>query len=259
MSRVGRLGGVAASVLLTGALVLWARGAAGDAMEPLTRTAEPDSAAVVALLRQARGTSPVLCHFAGRALEGRYGRHGMISEITLEGDPLSAALERWADRGLDDPAAVAPLRAALDDGDACVRSLGARLLGRTEVPRARAALLDALRAPSPSSREAAALGLGLVRHRDEAVERALIGALADREGLVRGRAAWALGRLECRTAVDGLVGVLGDAEPRVRAQAAIALGEIEDARAIPALARSLREDREPSVRKSAAWALGEMD
>jgi len=74
---------------------------------------------------------------------------------------------------------------------------------------------------------------------------------------VRRSAAWALGQLEARSAVDVLIAVLRqDADARVREMAAWALGSIETQTAAPGLIGALRRDSSDAVRETAAWALG---
>ena len=111
-------------------------------------------------------------------------------------------------------------------GDQCIRESAARLLGRTEHPRATTALAEALRDPDVETRRLAALALGM----------------GDR-----------------KEAFDPLITALRDQEPRVRATAAISLGRLGDDRATKSLVPLLTGDRVPSVRRAAAYALGDLD
>jgi HEAT repeat protein len=83
---------------------------------------------------------------------------------------------------------------------------------------------------------------------------ALAGLLADRDQLVRARAAASLGRRRAASATDTLQRALSDVAPRVRASAATALGQIGD----PASRRALTEsasDPHKDVRAAATAAL----
>lgn len=181
-----------------------------------------------AFLGRVRGTGPVVCELAGRAVGGRWG-HGRI-DSGLHGlaarDPEAVTLVLWATSGDRDAGSVEPLRDGLVDSDACVRRTAARLLGRSRDPAAADALLAALASSDAGAREAGALGLG-----DRGERRAvgpLVAALDDPVPPVRATAAWALGRIESPEAIEPLARILAvDGVPEVRAAAARALGEIE--------------------------------
>ncbi|HJQ33857.1 MAG TPA: HEAT repeat domain-containing protein, partial [Pyrinomonadaceae bacterium] len=84
----------------------------------------------------------------------------------------------------------------------------------------------------------------------------LIAALGRAEGEARRNAAWALGAIDDRRAVEPLTKTLGaDADARVREQAAWALGALGDRSASEAVARALA-DESAEVRQQAAWAAG---
>jgi hypothetical protein len=212
---------------LAAATVL-AAAAATLGVEPSTETVpaqpgESDAIRADQILDAVRGTSPVACEMIVRTLGFGWGWGRMHYEPDAMREHRELA--RWASGALDDPSAVAPLRAALDDPDACVQRVAARLLGRTDHPRAVASLLDALASPNARTRQLAAVGLGYA---------------------------------EAPESVDPLLRALRDDMPSVRAAAAWALGEVEDRRAIPQLARLLTDDTEPGVRRAAALALGTM-
>ena len=83
----------------------------------------------------------------------------------------------------------------------------------------------------------------------------LLTHLADREPVVRARAALALGRVGLPQAIDPLTKLLSDPEANVRQMAAFALGLIGNAAARPALVTALA-DQSPLVQGRAAQALG---
>lgn len=224
-----------------------------------TPTAADERAAVTAVLAAVRGTNPVLCALAARALDQsqHWGdfRPG-YDPRDLESQQVRETV-RLALDVLHDPGLIEPLRAALADPDACVRRLAAPLLGRVRHPQAVATLRAALRDQSAETREAAALGLGFAG--DNRALPDLIGSLRDAAPDVRVASAWALGEIESRGSVRSLVGALDDGDARVRATAAWALGRIEDPEAVGVLARALRRDQDVDVRRNAAWALGKVN
>ena len=180
---------------------------------------------VTAMLEAMRGTGALPCALAMNEIEGRNG-WGWSDEPAPGVDSTTVALRKWLNEGIEDPAVVAPLRAALGPGDACVRQTAARLLGRTKHPQAVTALAAALRDADPSTRELAAYGLGVS---------------------------------DSRAAFDPLVAALKDQEPGVRAAAATALGRLDDHRASAALLPLLTGDRVAMVRRAAAYALGHIE
>jgi len=211
--------GAAALVAVVGG-ALWHLSPAGAVS---AQTAEPDSLFAVRFLAGVRGASPVACDMVVRSLGSGWGWWGLDrapDAVRAHQDVL-----RWATHPSSDPSVVAPLRAGLEDADACVRRVSARLLGRTRHPRAVEALLAALASRSATTRQLAAVGLGYA---------------------------------EDTSAVDPLLGALRDDAASVRVAAAWALGEIEDARAVGPLTRLLRGDPDPVVRRAAALALGSM-
>lgn len=232
-----RAAGIASLFVLAAAiLVVCGSGDAGPAAQAQSAgvTIPADSLAGQ-LLATVRGSDPVVCELAVRAVDGRHGWSSTADELAGVGAPLSPierATLQWAVDGGDDErpgasaAAVAPLAIALADPDACVRRMAALKLGRMRDPRGMDALRGALSAADAAQRAIGALGLGYS---------------------------------EDPAAIDALAGVLDDASPEVRAAATWALGEIEDPRALPLLIPVLGEDEDPAVRQVAAWALGEIE
>jgi HEAT repeat protein len=86
---------------------------------------------------------------------------------------------------------VPELVTALRSPDDCVSRIAARLLGRSRLAPARAALLSALGDDNASVRRLAAIGIGFSE--DSTANSQLVRALADRDERVRAAAAWALG------------------------------------------------------------------
>ncbi len=181
--------------------------------------------------------------------------------------------------------AVPALVAALGDEDRVVRTNAARTLGLMPDARAIAPLAERLRdgGEDVEVRAAAAIALGcaavpydsgwvreepgnLYVRRNLKIPRpalvlkeseiaALMSALADGEPLMRKCAAWALGELREKGAVEVLVKVLREStEAIVRQTAAEALGKIGDARAVRSLAEALG-DSAPETAFAAAVAL----
>ena len=188
-------------------------------------------------------------------------------------DPVARAKAACGLRDLGDAAAdaIAPLSKLLSDGSpvdarTCPRrwwrgnsdavttpgELAASALasvGSTAIP----ALLGALKQDAWIGRRNAAWALGAIDDR-RAVE-PLVQTLRDREPAVREQAAWALGAIDDSAAVQPLVGSLKDDDYRVRKQSAWALGAIDDNRAVEPLVGALA-DQQADVREQAAWALG---
>jgi HEAT repeat protein len=193
-------------------------------------TSRDDTTAVARLLAAVRGSDPLLCEMAVRNVD----MHGWWSNgpsSALEMDSASTALILWIQRKHDDPAVVPRLRTALRDGDACVRRVAGSVLGRVDHPSALAALMAAIDDPNADTRNVAAIGLGLADERfqkDPAVASGLIRKLRDEAATVRRSAAWALGSIEAKEALQPLIDLLGkDADPRVRQVAAWAIGQID--------------------------------
>jgi hypothetical protein len=242
-----------------------ARGAPSAAAAVLEPEVGP--AQVARLLAGVRGASPIACELALRAVDmqgGWFGRYGSAPGAV---DTAAQGLVHDVSNGVLNADVVPPLRDALADADPCVRRTAAPLLGRVEGTAGVDALVAALRASAPGTREVAAIGLGFAgRRRTEMAAAAagasagpaLIAALRDGEAGVRTAAAWALGRLDVHDAVPALMTAMRDPSAWVRESAAAALGEIEDPRAVEPLAAALSGDAEPRVRRAAAWALGQM-
>ena len=86
----------------------------------------------------------------------------------------------------------------------------------------------------------------------------LIAALKDKDSDVRNAAAWSLGRLGDKRAVEPFIAALKDKDSNVREAAAEALGELGDKRAVKPLLTALKKDKDSNVRDAAAKALGKL-
>lgn len=125
----------------------------------------------------------------------------------------------------------------LTDQELDVRATAFHALAGIKSPLAIDALLVALQAPTPDTRSWAATVLGEDAHAFRTVD-PLIVALDDPDTQVRRCAAWALGFLNDKRAVDPLIARLRD-EPRVIWGAAHSLATLKDRKAIPALIAAL--------------------
>jgi HEAT repeat protein len=114
-------------------------------------------------------------------------------------------------------------------------------------------IVQALRGPLWHARKNAAWALGALDDR-RAVE-PLIAALGDASPVVQEQVSWALGVIGDDVAVEPLASVLPGLGDEAREQAAWALGALGDRRGIDALGLALR-DPVAAVREQAAWALG---
>ena len=183
-----RAAGIASLFVLAAAILVVCRsGDAGPAAQAQAAPAIPADSLAVALLATVRGSDPIVCELAVRAVDGRHGWSSTADELAGVGAPLTAlqrATIQWAVEGGDDEragasaTAVAPLATALADPDPCVRRMAALKLGRMRDSRGMDALRGALASADPDERAIGALGLGYSE--DPAAIDALGGALVDR-------------------------------------------------------------------------------
>lgn len=136
-------------------------------------------------------------------LEGIRGANAIQCEIVLSSfnswsssrapdrDSLAWNVSMVIHRRIASEQLVPELVAAMRSPDDCVARVAARLLGRSRLAPARAALLAALRDENAQVRRLAAIGIGFSE--DSTVSGPLVRALADRDERVRAAAAWALG------------------------------------------------------------------
>ena len=231
---------------------------------PETFVAPADGFDVAALLNAAHGAPPIICALAAQAVRN-YGWSDWSDapSTPLPRTILPDARSRRRDRHEDgnrsalSAADVQRLLEGLASDDACVRELSVRLVGRADDSVVAPGLMTRLKTGSPSLREVAALGLGLVGA--ESASDALVAALRDSEAGVRANSAWALGRIESGRALGALTGLLRDPVEMVRTAAVVAVGRMDSTSAVAALTRVVREDEAASVRRVAAWALGQLE
>lgn len=159
---------------------------------------------------------------------------------------------------LGDPRAIGPLVERLQqDPDPDVRCAAASGLGRFEDVRVIEPLFGALQDLDHRVTVQAEQSLVHVLQQLDSIT-SLVALLSDRDPKARTRAAFLLGELGDRVAVEGLLNTLQDPDPDVRRQAAEALGKIRDPRAVDPLIGVYRDDSNLAVRLRAVGALGKI-
>jgi len=181
-------------------------------------------------------------------------RAQLRSAVTGRGRWLAAqAMARF-----DDPATIAALAEALDDGREFwgVRAECAAALGKIRGEESFAALTRGRDAAHPKVRRAAVDALGQFRT-TEAAEAIKPRALRDESYLVEGEAAKALGRTRQPAVFDVLVDLLERASwfDVVRAGAIDGLAALRDDRAVPHLAARVRYGHPQRARRAAILSL----
>lgn len=143
----------------------------------------------------------------------------------------------------------------LKAGDSAARLQAAQKLGELGSPRAVGALAEALGDHAWDDRWAAAVALGKLRNGRgvTALGRALESDVATD---VRCNAAWALGRIGGKAAVDFLLAALDDQDSSVRRVVVEALAAVGKGNTVPGLVKALG-DSDHDVRLTAVVALGE--
>ena len=261
-----------------------------------------DSATVTRLLNQLKASDSAVCALAGEALTNYGGFWGhafadpgmpmpqpMPTPMPMPGGgPGEVHVDIHENTRDMDPAVLRAFRAVIRDDNRCVRNIAARVLGNHGGSESYGLFTGMLKDARADFRETGALGLGELQDSraitplsdalsgdaspvvrmtaawalgeigEKTAIDALARALGDRAPEVRRTAAWALGELNDKRAVRPLSAALNDAVLEVRLEAVWALGEIEDASAVPLLATATK-DRDPRVRQQAAWALGEIE
>jgi beta-lactamase regulating signal transducer with metallopeptidase domain len=187
-------------------------------------------------LAAAAPAMPAPLALAASATAGRDSADALDRLDTPQARALARALRSgdWGDRLsggstlFDEPAAIAPLVAALDDRRPQQRRIA--IWGLSEMR------------PAPGPEAAAAVA----RH------------LSDPDAAVRTQAARALGDFGEFARAAEIARLLGDPDRGVRAGAAHALGDLQSPETRPALERAL-SDPDPGVRSKAGWALRQVD
>lgn len=142
--------------------------------------------------------------------------------------------------------AVEPLIAALDNPDKNIRRYSARVLGEIGDERAIEPLILNLSDVNKWVRRETS---GALSKMGDPATDPLIELLEDSDWKVRGAAAWALGRIGNKKAVEPLIkSLLEDENGFVRSGAANALGNLEDERAVKPLQKAT-SDKSSYVRK----------
>ena len=136
-------------------------------------------------------------------LEGMRGANALQCEIALSSfnswsssrapdrDSVAWNVAMVIHRRIASEQMIPDLVGAMRSSDDCVSRLAARLLGRSRLESARAALLSALDDDNAQVRRLGAIGIGFSE--DTTASRRLVRALADRDERVRAAVAWALG------------------------------------------------------------------
>jgi len=130
-------------------------------------------------------------------------------------------------------------------------------LGEAESPLNVDELIEALSDPSFHVRHEAIISIARTRP-DERLTRALIGVLDGPEPELSLLAAWALGRIGDRRAIEPLRKALATGSPMLRAQCARSLGRLGDDDSIPLLLERLRSETDIGLRVAYASALGSL-
>ena len=281
--------------------VAWGLGLLKDprAVEALVAATDDQEAEVrrhaimaLGLIKDARAVGPLIAALADESLAGE-AKDALVPIGEPAVEPLLSALEGatgrmrrdilWVLGMIRDRRATEPLIAALKDEDPDTRAVAILGLGCVRDERA----VEPLIAAMGEDRFADSVAQALAEIGEPAVEPLItVVESAERELLVRQKAAKALGLIKDARAVEpliralqdpilrhaaatALVGfraiatarlieVMQDENPEIRAHAAAALGRLMDGDALPALLLATR-DPEPSVRAQVARALGQLE
>src|SRR5688572_27979255 len=181
---------VAATVVLV-PLAMRAResGSARASMLPTMSVSKEDPQAtagdVRAYLEGMRGANALQCELALSSF------NSWSSSRAPDRDSVAWNVAMVIHRRIATEQLVPELVAAMRSTDDCVARIAARLLGRSKLAAARAALMTALRDENAQVRRLGAIGIGFSD--DSTASSQLVRALADRDERVRAAAAWALG------------------------------------------------------------------
>jgi hypothetical protein len=193
------------------------------------RFTQPDSLYARQLLDAVRGANGVLCSAVDRSFDTGYWGHSLGSIIETDfSDQRSTEIAQWIGHRKFDETVYPIARVSLTSADACERRIAARLLGNLRNrDRLHEQLGDQLRSSDPRVQTAALFALGFAdSHQAIPAIRERLNA-ADRN--VRVAAIWALANIGDPTIGETLISLLErDRDPVVRGAAAWALGRIND-------------------------------
>jgi HEAT repeat protein len=158
---------------------------------------------------------------------------------------------------MGDPGSFGPLMQALEDTAPAVRWNAAAGLGQMKDARAIPLLLSAMKDQDDRVRSAAQTAL-LCFAGDSKVADYFLAALTDKAPHIRSMAVFMLERVDGKYSVVALIGALEDKNDIVRGDAVRALGGLGDARAVAPLVEALRNDKWCMIRQWAAYALGQI-
>ena len=146
-----------------------------------------------------------------------------------------------------------PLSAGLKDPNSAIRIKTAETVEFVDrIPQLKS-LIEAAEKETESL--AGTVALEVLAEAENQLVPSLVEALKDKEDIVRGCAAHALGWMKCTEAVEPLLEVLDDRDGCVRIHTIFALALIGDRRTVKPLLTALT-DRNKCIRDSAAYALG---
>ena len=193
------------------------------------RFAQPDSFYARQLLESVRGANGVLCSAVDRSFDTGYWGHSLGSIIETDfSDQRSTEIAQWIGHRKFDETVYPVARVSLNSADACERRIAARLLGNLRNrDRLHDQLRDVLRSSDPRSQTAALFALGFAESRAAVPE--IRERLSDADRNVRVAAIWALANAGDQSISATLISLLErDRDPVVRGAAAWALGRIND-------------------------------
>lgn len=181
-----------------------------------------------------------------------------VVKILQSGSPRAKVASIYILMKFQDPRITGLLIAASADVRYEVREAAMYALRNLTDERALNSLLVGLEDPNPSVREAAAYGLANRSGRKEAVA-PLIKAMADRDVKVRVAATWTIASYNDLASFDALVRNLRSDDHKLPIAAAYSLGRLGNKHAVEPLAAVLgNQELMTSVRVAAATALGQL-
>jgi hypothetical protein len=223
------------SLIFIGAVLLLSIRESGAEMptnifdEQQPRSSQPDSIHARHLLDAVRGANGVLCGAIDRSFDTGYWGNSMGSIMETEfSDRRSTDIGQWIGHRKFDETVYPMARAALSSSDACERRIAARILGNLRNrERLHEQLRSELTASDSRTKTAALFALGFADSH-QAIP-AIRERLSDADRNVRVAAIWALANIGDRSISETLISLLQrDGDPVVRGAAAWALGRLND-------------------------------